>query len=76
MEVTQIIIDGDGFDSKDDQEFVHSVRQYYAYRCVLTLNYFRVFLHTVWTIPFSDLYLANQSHHFQSNLSSRQSRPD
>ena len=24
MEVTQIIIDGDGFDSKDDHEFMHS----------------------------------------------------
>ena len=32
MEVTQIIIDEDGFDSKDDHEFIHSVRQYYAYR--------------------------------------------
>ena len=29
MEVTQIIIDGDGFDSKDDHEFIHSVKQYY-----------------------------------------------
>ena len=27
-----LIIDGDGFDSKDDHEFMHSVRQYYAYR--------------------------------------------
>ena len=32
MEVTQIVKDGDGFDSKDDHEFMHSVRQYYAYR--------------------------------------------
>ena len=27
-----LIIDGDGFDSKDDHEFMHSVGQYYAYR--------------------------------------------
>ena len=27
MEVTQIIIDGDGFDSKDDHEFMHNVGQ-------------------------------------------------
>ena len=32
MEVTQIIREGDGFDSKDDHEFMHDVRQYYAYR--------------------------------------------
>ena len=32
MEVTQIVKDGDGFDSKDDHEFMHDVRQYYAYR--------------------------------------------
>ena len=28
--MTQII--RDGFDSKDDHEFMHDVRQYYAYR--------------------------------------------
>ena len=32
MKVTQIIREGDGFDSKDDHEFMHDVRQYYAYR--------------------------------------------
>ena len=32
MEVTQIIREGDGFDSKDNHEFMHDVRQYYAYR--------------------------------------------
>ena len=32
MEVTQIIREGDGFDSKDDHEFMHDVRQYYAFR--------------------------------------------
>ena len=34
MEVTQIIIDGDGFYSKDDHEFMHSVRQYYGMHIV------------------------------------------
>ena len=35
MKVTQIIREGDGFDSKDDHKFMHDVRQYYAYRSML-----------------------------------------
>ena len=33
MEVTQIIIDGGGFDSKDDHEFMHS------FTCIAQLRY-------------------------------------
>lgn len=32
MEVTQVIIPGDGFDSDEDSDFMKVARQYYAYK--------------------------------------------